>query len=222
MIEKLQSEISDGKSKLKEQKQNIVGTLESLLHVSNPKTNVENKLSDLQMELDYKQVQYKNSQHTNEQLEKELEIRKDELGKIDTLEDKIQKEMDSIHERMGVFQTEMSEFQNGEELKMKVDQLQQELDYCRKRLLERKDVLDSEVKGRKKEYDGKEHNLSSHPKFISFEKEEVKMRKMHQEIFALEDYIRQKESEADCSQLASDIVDTSDQVNSMIKKMILL
>ena len=123
---------------------------------------------------------------------------------------------------MGVFQTEMSEFQNGEELMMKVDQLQQELDYCRKRLLERKDVLDSEVKGRKKEYDGKEHNLSSHPKFISFEKEEVKMRKMHQEIFALEDYIRQKESEADCSQLASDIVDTSDQVNSMIKKMILL
>ena len=59
--------------------------------------------------------------------------------------------MDSIHERINL-QTEMSEFQNGEELKMKVDQLQQELDYCRKRLLERKDVLDSEVKGRKKEY----------------------------------------------------------------------
>ncbi|QDZ21732.1 Intraflagellar transport protein 74-like [Chloropicon primus] len=221
MIDNLMTDMSDGKTRLKEQKQNIVGTLESLAH-ADPKASTDTALSDLQTELDYKQVQYKNSQHTNEQLEKELEVRKDELGKIDTLEDKIQKEVDSIHERMGVFEKEMSEFPNGEELKVKVDQLQQELEKCRKRLLERKDVLNSEVSEKKKEYEGKQHHLSSHPKYITFEKEEVKMRKMHQEIFALEDFIKQKESETDCSQLAGDIIEASNHVNSMIKKLVLL
>ena len=222
MIDTLQSKTEEGKLKLKEQKQNIVGTLESLVHTSDSKSNSDNKLSDLQTELDYKQVQYENSQHTNEQLEKELKMRKDELGKIDTLEDKIKKEVESIHERMKVFQEEMDQFPNGEELKVKVDKLQQELEHCRKRLLERKDVLDSQVKDKKKEYDGKQQHLSSHPKYIMFEKEEVKMRKMHQEIFALQEFIKQKESEIDCSDIANELVDTSNEVNSMIKKMILL
>lgn len=219
LIEKLRTDIADGKSKLKEQKQTIVGTLEGLVHAADPKGP---KLSDLQTELDYKQVQYHNSQHTNEQLEKELELRKDELGKIDTLEDKIRKEMEAISERLGVFEGEMAHFPDGDELKAKVDQLHQELDHCRKRLLERKDVLDSQVKDKKKEYEGKKHHLSSHPKYVMFEKEEVKMRKMHQEIFALEDFILQKESEVDCSDIANEIVDRSNHVNSMIKKMILL
>lgn len=200
-----------------------MGTLESLVHApGSDNSGSDAKLSDLQTELDYKQVQYKNSQHTNEQLEKELELRKGEIGKIDTLEDKIRKEVESIHERTAVFDKEMAQFPNGEELKLKVDQLQQELEHCRKRLLERKDLLDSQVGDQKKEYEGKEHHLSSHPKYIMFEKEEVRMRKLHQEIFALQDFVKQKESETDCSGLVSEIVDTSNQVNAGIKKMILL
>ena len=223
MIAKLEKDISNGKVQLKEQKQNIVGTLESLVHApGSDNSGSDAKLSDLQTELDYKQVQYKNSQHTNEQLEKELELRKGEIGKIDTLEDKIRKEVESIHERTAVFDKEMAQFPNGEELKLKVDQLQQELEHCRKRLLERKDLLDSQVGDQKKEYEGKEHHLSSHPKYIMFEKEEVRMRKLHQEIFALQDFVKQKESETDCSGLVSEIVDTSNQVNAGIKKMILL
>ena len=117
---------------------------------------------------------------------------------------------------------QMSQFPNGEELKIRVDRLQQELEHCRKRLLERKDILNSQVQDKKKEYDGKQRHLSSHPKYVMFEKEEVKMRKIHQEIFALEDYIKRKESEVDCSDMANELVDTSNQVNSMIKKIILL
>ena len=48
------------------------------------------------------------------------------------------------------------------------------------------------------------------------------MRKLHQEIFALEDFVRQKEAEADCSMLAGDVMEASNQVNSLIKRMVLL
>lgn len=218
--EGLQKDLELAVSRSKAKKKSIVGILESILHSEDNGSG--NKLSDLQTELDYKQLQYQNSQQTSAQLHQELEMRREELTKIDTLEEKIEKEVISLNKRIGDFEEEMKHFISGDELRLKSDNLQIELEKSRKHLLGRKDMLALQVDEKKKEFQSKQGDLTALPNFVNFEKEEMKMRKLQQEIFSLEEYVVSKESEIDCAELSGDIIRKSDSVNTMLKKLALL
>ena len=221
LMEAAEGNIQNAQANLKAQKQTIVGSLESLLLHSKGADGAQ-QISDLKTELDYKQVQYQNSQHTSEQLRSELSRRREELAKIETLEEKIMKEVSTLKERIEGFQTDMAAMASDEELRAQGDEMQTALEVCRRQLLERKDLLETQVQGHKRDFDARQMALHALPKFTSFEKEEVKLRKNHQEVYSLEEFVLRKESEINCSDVAHDIMDQSNAVNALLKKMVLM
>ena len=71
-----------------------------LEHMENPSRLNADRLAEMKSDLDFKQMQMGNSASTSERLGQELERRKQELQKIDTLDEKISVELRQLAERM--------------------------------------------------------------------------------------------------------------------------
>ena len=71
-----------------------------LEHMENPSRLNADRLAEMKSDLDFKQMQMGNSASTSERLGQELERRKQELQKIDTLDEKISVELRQLAETM--------------------------------------------------------------------------------------------------------------------------
>lgn len=78
---------------------------------------------------------------TQERLKEELNMRRNELDKIDTLEDKIKTELAQLAERSEQMREQVATFQNVGDLKGKAESTRARLEAVRGALLKRRDLL---------------------------------------------------------------------------------
>ncbi|GBG27578.1 Intraflagellar transport protein 74-like [Hondaea fermentalgiana] len=177
----------------------VVGLLE---HTSRHLAQSENlpseeQYSEMKDALTFKKRQLESSASTMEQLEKELEKRRGELEKINTLDEKIEVELKSLTERIAVMKSEMVQF-------VKIDELREQADATREELLElragyqrRRDHMRSQVARVKQKHDKRKNMLADNETARMIEGLEQKLRHYEQNIFHLMEFITEKELETD-------------------------
>jgi intraflagellar transport protein 74 len=177
------------------------------------------KFREMQDELEYKKVQVSNAQTTQVRLKGELEMRRGELDKIDTLEDKIKEELVALQSKKGTMEEELVEYGKVEQLKVKAEKTKKYLEQQRNVLLGRKDLIKSVAEEKKKKHDAKCQQLQENDLHITLERLEQKIRTLEQGIFQMNDFVRGKEAEADFRPLVNEVTVMVDALNIEVQKM---
>ena len=177
------------------------------------------KFREMQDELEYKKIQVENAQNTQVRLKGELEMRRGELDKIDTLEDKIKEELSSLRKKKENMEEELVEFGKVEQLKVKAEKTKKYLEQQRGVLAGRKDVIKAVAEDKKKKVEAKQGQLQENDLHITLERLEQKIRTLEQGIFQMDDFVRGKEAEADFRPLANEVAEMVDALNIEVQKM---
>eukprot|EP00798_Chlamydomonas_sp_ICE-L_P011195 gene11195-18812_t len=176
----------------------IVSLLDKLTKLQSITTSAlpsQKKFREMQDELEYKRMQLETTQVTSERLKEELVMRRTELDKIDTLEDKI---------KVG-------------DLKEKSEKARVRLEDQKVLLARRKDLLRGVVSDKALKNQAKKGQLQENNLQIALEKMELKLKQLHSNIFSMTDFIRTKESETNYKTMAIAISQFADELNTLVK-----
>lgn len=198
----------------------IVAILEKLTKLQSITTSAlpsQKKFKEMQDELEYKRMQLETTQVTQERLKEELVMRRTELDKIDTLEDKIQAELKQLDEKSEGLRKNMDMYDNVGDLKEKSEQQRVRLEELKVDLLKRKDLLRSVVSDKALKNQAKKAQLQENNLQISLEKMEQKLRQVSSNVYAMTDFIRTKESETNYKTMAIAIGQMADELNGFVK-----
>jgi intraflagellar transport protein 74 len=108
------------------------------------------------------------------------------------------------------------------EVKRKAEAQRERLEGLRVALLKRKDLLRLTVSDKNLKLQAKRSQLQDHNMHISLEREEAKLRKLMSDQHQMDDFIKSKESETNYKSLALQIGSLADELNTVIKKSVLL
>lgn len=172
------------------------------------------KLTDLKAEVDFKQTQMDNSAHTSNRLGSELDKRKVELEKINTLEQKIGVEIAQLKDKMATMSKELEVFRDLAKLKADSaatrDGLSASLETAKGA------VTSSKQKGEKskKRYEEMKAALAADSTAVALDELEQKMRHLEQTVYVLSEYIDTKGAETMYQPVADDTMNMLNQVNN--------
>jgi len=178
----------------------------------------KNRYRDMQDELEYKKVQMDNAANTSDRLQQEKNLRKQELDKINTLEEKIRVELESLNEKIKTMNADMDKFSNVGDLEGTAKEQRRRLEAEKIRLHRRKDVLKDGVVAQNVKYEAKKAQLQENEFFSATEALETKMRSLEQVIFQAEDYIRARERANNYKPMVDKISGIVDEINSEVQK----
>ncbi|KAG1670889.1 hypothetical protein FOA52_000391 [Chlamydomonas sp. UWO 241] len=176
----------------------IVGLLEKIAKLSSMTGGAlpsQKKFKEMQDELEYKKMQLENTQMTQTRLREELEMRRTELDKIDTLEDKIKTELVQLDEKSDQLRKEKDQHANVGDVKEKAEATRANLEVMQKELLKRKDLLRMLVAEKAVKQQAKKAQLQENNLQIALETLEQKLRQATASGFAMSEFIKTKESE---------------------------
>lgn len=149
-------------------------------------------------------------------------MRRTELDKIDTLEDKIKLELQQLAERQTSMEKEMNEFGSVEDIQRKAQLARERMELLRSVLLKRKDLLRSIVAEKGLKFQAKRAQLQDHNLQVQLEKMEAKLKQLSAGVFEMDEFIKAKESETNYRQLASNISTLVDELNQHVRKSVAL
>jgi len=215
--------MADLKAELSSKQEAVVAVLEKLAKagsvLSSQALPDSNKFREMQDELEYKKIQVENAQTTQVRLKDELELRRAELEKIDTLEDKIKDELTNLRKKKDTMDKELVEFGKVEQLKVKAEKTKKYLEQQRTVLSGRKDLIKSVADEKKRKIDAKLSQLQENDLHITLERLEQKIRTLEQGIFAMDDFVRGKEAEADFKPLVNEVASMVESLNLEVQKL---
>ena len=155
----------------------------------------EEQLGEMRDSLSFKKKALESSQSTQEQLHKELEKRRGELDKVNTLDTKIEVELKSLTARIDVMKSEMVQFVKIDELRAEADRTREELIGTRKEYQKRRDQIKAQVALVQARHDKRKSALADDETARTIEGLEQKLRHHEQNIFHLNEFIVEKELE---------------------------
>lgn len=199
-------------------KETIVALLEHISRGLERTHNMpsQNKLTEMQDDLAYKEKQMDHAASTFERLQQELELRNLELEKINTLDSKISVELHSLNERMKTMRDELLVFVNLEGLKVASVNRKQELTVLKGSFSKRKDTLKLQVQQLSAKYETKKAKLAENETASTLEALEQKLRHYEQNIFHLGEYVETKTRESEYSSLFNDVTNLCGELNTII------
>ncbi|KAJ9472728.1 Intraflagellar transport protein 74 [Diplonema papillatum] len=164
------------------------------------------------------QVQTVNeSTSTHERLEKELEDRKNELKKVNNLDEKITSELEATNRRIAENEAAMNKFND-------LNGLRKEHEDKRVYLAERKAVLSEQTVALKKqvqqlntEYESTRDELQANDIHQPLQLQEQKIRQLKQNLYQLEDFIKQKTAEAAYLPIKAECMRMMEEINNYLK-----
>jgi len=174
------------------------------------------QLNDMREDLSFKEKQMASSQSTKERLESELTKRRMELEKINTLDEKISVELTSLSEKINVMNSEMGTLNNIEQLKGTADQTHATLMRLKQKYNRRRDNVQKQVQLLSAKYEKKKNALSENETAKALEAQEQKLRNYEQNIFHLNEVIKQKEHESDYVTIKDDCNRMLDSLNKKV------
>ena len=174
------------------------------------------RYNEMKDELKYKSEQVNNATETSVRLQEELEARQQELEKIDTLEDKMAKEIQTLQSKMTTMKEEVVKFKQLDKLADDEEQTRSRLEVDRVRLGRYRDGLALVVSEKTAKLDAKKSQLSGHDNFQTLDHLEERLRAVHQTNFATSEYISNKNAESDYSKLKDEVLDLTSIINQEI------
>jgi len=205
---------------LEEQKKSQKIIVALLEHTSRSISREQNlptseQFSEMKDSLSFKKRQLESSMSTQDQLEKELEKRKGELEKINTLDSKIQVELSSLTSRIQVMNSEMIQFEKIDELREQAENTRQRLSFLKKFYSKRRDELRLQVGLHSSECDKKLKKIQDSEVGKTLQGLEQKLRHYEQSIFHLNDFIKVKELETQFQSEKEECGKFIDELNSL-------
>ncbi|KAJ9520725.1 hypothetical protein QJQ45_007593 [Haematococcus lacustris] len=196
-----------------------INKLQSIAGAALPSTKQFRQMQD---ELEYKKMQLENTQMTQERLKEELNMRRTELDKIDTLEDKIKSELEQLADKSDQLHKNIESYANVADMKQRAEEARVRLEELKAALARRKDVLrqtvaDKALKNTAKKAQLQENTLQLQ---IAIDKMEHKLITLHTGIYQMSDFVRTKESETNYKVLAHSVTQLADEVNGLVKQLV--
>jgi len=178
------------------------------------------QFKEMQDELEYKQLQLENTQMTQDRLKEELIMRRSELDKIDTLEDKIKKELDQLDIKSGQLKTDIETQSNVGDLREKAEATRSRLEVSKVALAGRRDLLRTTAAEKTLKHQARRGQLQENTVQIAIDKLEGKLRSLNTNVYTMSEFIRHKESETNYKVLAHTIAQLAEEVNTSVKNSV--
>lgn len=218
-IDSFDAQKAEEEKKVKEKQQKIVILLENISRaLSLAGVSPEAHLRDVEDEIDFKNRQLHNSENTQNRLEAELDKRRGELDKIESLDVKISAELQAVEEKQKQYETEIEEkYDLVDDMKGQGAHQLLQLDSHRKFLTSRHAALKQQVGFLRIRHTSKRQQLTDDETATSLEEMEQKIRQFGQTVYTLKSYITQKSSESNYEAERAACLDMSNQINKILQ-----
>eukprot|EP01061_Rhynchopus_euleeides_P005317 TRINITY_DN14579_c0_g1_i3.p1 TRINITY_DN14579_c0_g1~~TRINITY_DN14579_c0_g1_i3.p1 ORF type:complete len:357 (+),score=222.23 TRINITY_DN14579_c0_g1_i3:1341-2411(+) len=157
------------------------------------------------------------STSTYERLKTELEIRKNELKKVNNLDGKITAELEAITKKIAENEVSMKKFSDLDGLRLEHEDRKKRLSSEKILTTQLRLQLKKQVQQLNHEYETKRDELQSNDVHQPLQLQEQKVRQIKQNLFQLEDFIKQKTAETAFIPIKADCMRMSDDVNGFLK-----
>ena len=183
---------------------------EKLKRKGRPMTGPDEELKDVTQKV-------QTSTTTQARLQNELENRKQELKKVNNLDGKITAELEAINKKIAENETAMKKFSDLDGLRQEHEEKKKTLSSDRVLLTETRHQLKRQVQQLNYEYEQRRDELQQHDVHQPLQLQEQKVRQIRQNLFQLDDFIKQKIAETAYIPIKADCMRMSDEVNTTLK-----
>lgn len=216
-----QSEMEETR-KLREAEETIVALLEKIsrahvLKASMPQEGSQQVMDQIAAELNEKEDQYKKAKVTFERLEREVVERREELKKIETLDEKIASELSAIAAKMQERKDDIVRYGDIDTLRTDIEARKKSLVARKGFLLKQRDSSKQRVHAVSVENETKKSQLSENNIHSTLSAQEQKLRLIWQSAYSMEEYVRHKEKDTQFLTIKADCMRITDEVNSILK-----
>lgn len=199
-------------------KTNVVALLRHIskgLHASENLPDAE-QLKEMKSELSFKAQKLESSKDTLNMLSKDLERRKAELTKVNSLDKKITLELKSLKQKIESMTNEMANFKSEDELKEDATQAKKELLKTKQKTKKIRESLKQQVSLLGHEYEKKKRDLDGNETMKRIDGLEQKLRTYTQTVYQLQDYIQGRKRESDYESISKQVMETTAKCNRHI------
>ncbi|CAM9299562.1 unnamed protein product [Discosporangium mesarthrocarpum] len=202
-------------------KETIVGLLEHISQRLDEQLNIpsQDKMKELEDENSFKDKQLKSSEITMRRLQQEKEKRQQEIAKINTLDEKIPLELDTLKDRLDKMTAEMKEFEDVDGLRERATATKEHLQNLNMQYTRRRDAMRVQVQQLSAENESNKKILASSETGKTLEALEQKLRTYETNIFSLREFVETKGREIDYESLHSECKSMVEELNETIKNM---
>ena len=174
------------------------------------------RFKQLKEEVAYKTSQLQNAESTHGRLDEELSLRRAELEKIDTLEEKITNQLTSLKAQLSSKRDEIEVYGRLDDLRTGAERVRQGLESARTSLSARRDGMRMFAEGRSAKYEAKRSQQHNDADFMAAEKVEAKLRTVEASIFSMDEFIATREREANVEPMVRDLEGVLTALNQSI------
>ena len=207
--------------RIKEKEDNMTNILNNmsrkLILKKNMPTN-RGPLNNLTDELDSRRGDVEDSKKTHERLRVQLQERKEELLKVESLDEKIAVELQAIAAKVDEQQNEITKYVDLDRLRRNVEEQKKHLEATRASLMTQRDSAKTHIIFLNKQVEDARNILHEDQTHQSLTSNEQKLRMTWQSAFALEDFVRYKEKESHYNGMKADCVRMVEDINAMLKE----
>eukprot|EP01006_Ploeotia_vitrea_P057630 TRINITY_DN68195_c1_g1_i4.p1 TRINITY_DN68195_c1_g1~~TRINITY_DN68195_c1_g1_i4.p1 ORF type:complete len:610 (-),score=369.53 TRINITY_DN68195_c1_g1_i4:47-1876(-) len=195
----------------------IVALLEHISKGINLSQNLpsQERLSEMREELSFKAAKMKSSEATLQHIRKDLEQRRADLEKINTLDKKIGKELVNLKSKMASMREEQATFRSADELRAENEQTKQDLIEAAERYRHLWEQMKLQVQQLSVVVGQQQRELASNETMKKLDAMMGKLRTHAQTVYTLSSYIAAKERDSDFKSVAEDISGIVKELNTL-------
>lgn len=202
----------DNMEKLKATNIALLNHISKNIHHQQNLPNAEN-LAEMKQELSFKESKMSHSQATLQRLNVDLDRRKDELVKIESLDKKINNELKNLNEKIESMQTEMSNFKSVEQLSAEATETKKMLLKENQRYKVYGKDMNQQVQEMNAEFERLKREISGNETMKRVETLENKLRSISQNVFKLSEYIVSRQRESDYKSIRKETKQVCKDIN---------
>lgn len=198
----------------------IVASLEKTSRHLSHAENVPDRarFEEMAAELEYKKTQAGHAETTNDRLREERELRIAELAKIDTLDEKIDAELEGLARRSEELESELANFGDAESIRVEAEAIKEQLERDKTSFGARVEALGVVVAEKTRKFEAKRRQVRGNATFAELEKAEVRVRAAEQAAHAAREQFMSQAVDTDDRALLGNIDALCEELNVMAQR----
>lgn len=177
----------------------------------------QNELAEMKEDLAFKEGEMKKSEYTALGLASENEKLREDLQKVEQLEDKINTELVMLREKIATMEQELIVFRDIDSLKRQSEEKKQKLMSDRINLQKRRDTFKKLMQQLSSKYEGLKAQLNENETFTQLGNLERKWQHHEQNNFVMKDFIGAKTMECNYRPISKRVYNAVGDYNSMLQ-----
>ena len=176
------------------------------------------RFEEMAAELEYKKTQAGHAETTNDRLREERELRIAELAKIDTLDEKIDAELEGLARRSEELESELANFGDAESIRVEAEAIKEQLERDKTSFGARVEALGVVVAEKTRKFEAKRRQVRGNATFAELEKAEVRVRAAEQAAHAAREQFMSQAVDTDDRALLGNIDALCEELNVMAQR----